>query len=201
MRVGLSPGKAGPAVAPATIFEVTGMPTRMITQGHHGDPDRRSGSPGLYLSHRAPKRGSPATYQPGLRSRRYMPARYISASSPVRSASPASLPRSSKRSVAQGLGLGFGQVASKTISRPSQVERGHGAVAQARMTRSCPAAGLRARPGRHGRGPSRPAGTVGCPPRRPAPRTRCQSGPGPGSNPPASGEGTTQSSTSGLIAR
>src|SRR5215510_4497289 len=37
-------GKAGPP-GPATMLHPTGKPARMITQGHHTDPDRRPGSP------------------------------------------------------------------------------------------------------------------------------------------------------------
>src|SRR5215475_8979732 len=36
--------KAGPP-GPATMLHPTGKPARMITQGHHTDPDRRPGSP------------------------------------------------------------------------------------------------------------------------------------------------------------
>src|SRR6266487_5514277 len=44
-RVGLRPGKTGPAVAPATMLHLTGKPTRVITQGHDSGPGQCSGSP------------------------------------------------------------------------------------------------------------------------------------------------------------
>src|SRR5262249_59875498 len=37
-RVGLRPGKAGPAVAPATMLRFTGKRAPAITQGHHAIP-------------------------------------------------------------------------------------------------------------------------------------------------------------------
>src|SRR5713101_1627002 len=48
-RVGLRPGKTGPAVAPATMLHFTGKRASAITQGHHAHPDRGSGAPNLAL--------------------------------------------------------------------------------------------------------------------------------------------------------
>jgi hypothetical protein len=62
-RVGLRPG-GGARQGPAMMLHLTGKPTQVITQGHHGDPDRPPVSPTRRSRSFQSRRHVPRPYQP-----------------------------------------------------------------------------------------------------------------------------------------